>query len=75
MEQNEILIELQGLSAMQVAIADFLWAVDSESDMQAVMEAFDPREVEVVKQLMLAAMLDDVEDVSQASAILQSFTL
>ena len=75
MEQAEITLELHNLSALQCTIADFLFEVESEDEMQSVYESFDPREVEVVKQLMLAAVLDDVEDVSQASEVLQSFML
>lgn len=75
MEQAEITLELHNLSDLQCTIADFLFEVQSEDEMQAVYESFDPREVEVVKQLMLAAVLDDVEDVSQASEVLQSFML
>jgi len=72
---QEVIIQLEGLSKVQCSIADFLWHADSEEDMQFIYEAFGRYEVEVVKQMMLAASLNDIEDVSQASEILQSFTL
>lgn len=72
MEQE---ITLTNLSELQCVIADFLWSVDSEQDMQVVTEMFGAEQVEVIKQLMLAAMLDDVEDLSQANELLKSYTL
>lgn len=72
---NKDEITLTGLTAMQCVIADFLWSADSESDLAVVNEVFGVEEVEVIKQLMLAAMFDDVEDVSAASDLLKSFTL
>jgi hypothetical protein len=72
---NKDEITLTGLTAMQCVIADFLWSANSESDLAVVNEVFGVEEVEVIKQLMLAAMFDEVEDVSQANALLKSFTL
>lgn len=72
---NEITIQLHGLSNIQHVIADFLWEAQTEAEVQAVYETFDPREVKVVEQLMLAAAIDDVEDVSEANDVLKSFML
>jgi len=72
---NEITIQLHGLSNIQHVIADFLWEAQTEAEVQAVYETFDPREVKIVEQLMLAAVIDDVEDVSEANDVLKSFML
>ena len=72
---NKDEITLTGLTSLQCVIADFLWSADSESDLAVVNEVFGVEQVEVIKQLMLAAMLDDVEDVAAASNLLKSFTL
>ena len=72
MEQE---ITLTNLSELQCVIADFLWNADSEQDLQTVNEMFGQEQVEVIKQLMLAAMFDDVEDLSQANELLKSYTL
>ena len=68
-------ITLTGLTEHQCTIADFLWSADTQEELDAVNEMFGVEEVEVIKQLMLAAMFDDVEDVSAASNLLKSFTL
>ena len=72
---NEITIQLHGLSNIQHVIADFLWEAQTEAEVQEVYETFDPREVKIVEQLMLAAVIDDVEDVSEANDVLKSFML
>lgn len=72
---NKDEITLTGLTSLQVTIADFLWSADTQEDLEAVNEAFGSEQVEVIKQLMLAAMFDDVEDVAAASNLLKSFTL
>ena len=72
---NKDEITLTGLTSYQCAIADFLWSADTQEELDAVNEMFGVEEVEVIKQLMLAAMFDDVEDVSAASNLLKSFTL
>ena len=72
---NKDEITLTGLTALQVTIADFLWEADTQEELDVVSEAFGSEEVEVIKQLMLAAMFDDVEDLSQANELLKSYTL
>ena len=72
---NDVEITLTGLTDLQCTIADFLWEANSQEDLDAVTEAFGTEQVEVIKQLMIAEMFDEVEDVTQANEILQSFTL
>jgi hypothetical protein len=68
-------ITLEGLNETQVLIADHLWLADSDEDIESIEQAFSAEQVEVVKQLMLAAAFDNVEEVSEANEVLQSFTL
>jgi hypothetical protein len=72
---NDTEITLTGLTSLQCIIADFLWQADTQEDMDTVVEVFGAEQVEVIKQLMLAAMLDDVEDLSHANELLKSYTL
>lgn len=73
--ETELNIELTGLTEMQATIADFLWNADSEADLKTVFETFDPLQVLLVQELMLLAVQDQVEDVSDASFILSQFKL
>ena len=73
MNQAEVVLNVTDLSTLQCVVADFLWNAESDSDIQAINDAFGASEVAVVQELMLAAALDDVEDVSLANAVLKSF--
>jgi hypothetical protein len=68
-------ITLEGLTKAQCVIADCLWKADTQEDIAKVIALFGETEVNLIKQLMLAAMFDEVEDVSHANALLKSFTL
>ena len=70
---NEVTIQLSGLSDLQCVIADFLWEVETDADMQAVFETFGEDNVQTIKQLMLAEALDDVQDLTEANEVLQLF--
>lgn len=56
----------------QCAIADLLWAANTEQEVQAVIRVFG-REAEVVYNMMVAAAFDEVNDVTQAQELLEKF--
>lgn len=55
----------------QVAIADLLWAANTQEEAQAVIKVFG-KEAEVVYNMMVAAAFDEVNDVTQAAEILEA---
>lgn len=60
-------ITLTGLTDLQVTIADLLWDIDDEEDIEAVCKLFPKSDVEIVKTLMIAAALD-MEDGTELAA-------
>lgn len=68
-------ITLTGLTSLQTAIADFLWSVESDEDMDAVYAAFSRAEVEVVKSLMVLEFLDQEDGVDLARSALRDIGL
>jgi hypothetical protein len=70
---NQMNIELYNLNDTQCVIADFLWEVETNEDLQAIIDVFGEREVLVLQDMMLAAALDEVEDVAAAAQVLSKF--
>jgi hypothetical protein len=70
---NQMNIELYDLTDTQCVIADFLWEVETNEDLQAIIDVFGEREVLVLQDMMLAAALDEVEDVAAAAQVLSKF--
>ena len=60
------MIQLQGLSAQDVQICKLLWNCDSIEAVDAMVQAMPPaykKRAVVMRELMIAAELDTVEDV------------
>jgi len=70
---SEVNIELYDLTDTQCVIADFLWEVETNEDLQAIIDVFGEREVLVLQDMMLAAALDEVEDVAAAAQVPSKF--
>lgn len=63
MNTNEITIELSGLSATQIHIADWLWAAETPEDLDIVRSVWGRDQVQIVETMMIAAMIDcEVQD-------------
>ena len=73
MNASEVNIELYDLTDTQCVIADFLWEVQTDEDLQSIIDVFGEREVLVLQDMMLAAALDEVEDVAAAAQVLSKF--
>ena len=67
------MIQIEGLSAKQHIIADALWECDSTDELMTLFEVFPMQEVITVKEMMLAAALDQITDTSDAAAYLRGF--
>jgi len=67
------MIQIEGLSVKQHIIADALWECDSTDELMILFEVFPMQEVITVKEMMLAAALDQITDTSDAAAYLKGF--
>ena len=67
------MIHIEGLSVKQHIIADALWECDSTDELMTLFEVFPMQEVITVKEMMLAAALDQITDTSDAAAYLKGF--
>ena len=67
------MIHIEGLSVKQHIIADALWECDSTDELMTLFQVFPMQEVITVKEMMLAAALDQITDTSDAAAYLRGF--
>ena len=61
-------IELRGLTRQQYQIADLLWSCESQADVQQLinsMPAGYKEDAQTIHQLMIAAVMDQYEDVTE----------
>ena len=61
-------IELQGLTKQQYQIADLLWNCESQQDVEQLKQnlpAAYRRDAETIHQLMIAAVMDQYEEVTE----------
>ena len=66
------MITIEGLSPKQHIIADALWECQSNEEMLYILAAFPIKEVIAVKEMMIAAALDQITDVSEVAAYLKN---
>jgi hypothetical protein len=67
------MIKLQGLSKQDVAICNLLWNCQSVEAVEAMVKAMPPeykKRAVVMRELMIAAELDTVEDVYEETTAL-----
>ena len=67
------MITLEGLTKQQVQICNLIWNCDSMDDVDRLVRNMPPafrRDAETVKELMIAASLDSVNDVEIAQKVL-----
>ena len=69
------MIKLEGISKQDVAICNLLWNCASEEDVERMVKAMPPAyktRAVVLRELMIAAELDTVEDIDERiTALLQ----
>ena len=67
-------MEIQFKTDEQKRIADLLWACQSQAEVNVVLRAFG-LEAYIVKEMIIAATYDDVEDVALAQQVLKPYRL
>lgn len=67
------MIHIEGLSAKQHIIADQLWECETEREVQMLFEVFPVSEVILVKEMMIAAALDQISETDIAAEYLKKF--
>jgi uncharacterized protein HemY len=67
------MIEIQGMSPKQMALADIMWAISSKEGVDAFMATLpksERRECETVKQMILLAFIDECDNTQEADQVI-----
>jgi hypothetical protein len=67
------MIEIQGLSTKQMALADIMWAISSKEGVDAFIATLpkaERRECELVKEMLVLAFLDDIVNTQEADMVI-----
>jgi predicted DNA-binding protein len=68
------MVEIQFRTTEQRRIADLMWACQSNEEVNVLLRAFGV-EAYVVREMLIAATYDEVEDVAFAQQVLKPFRL
>ena len=69
-------IEIKGLSAKQMALADIMWTIDSKAGVESFISTLpkaDQRDCRTIIELMQLAFMDEVHSVDEARDLLAQF--
>lgn len=72
------MIEIQGLSPKQMALADIMWAISSKEGVEAFIATLpkaEKRECKSLIELMQLAFMDDITDTLEACVVIDKFRL
>jgi hypothetical protein len=72
------MIEIQGLSTKQMALADIMWAISSKEGVDAFIATLpkvERRECELVKELLVLAFLDEIVNTQEADRVIDKFRI
>ena len=72
------MIEIQGLSPKQMALADIMWAISSKEGVEAFIATLpcaEQRECNTLIELMQLAFMDEVNDTQEANQVIDKFML
>jgi hypothetical protein len=68
------MIEIQGMSAKQMALADIMWAISTKEGVDAFIATL-PRaeriECEIVKEMILLAFIDQCDNTQEADRVIK----
>jgi hypothetical protein len=68
------MIEIQGMSHKQMALADIMWAISSKAGVDAFIATL-PRaeriECEIVKEMILLAFIDQCDNTQEADRVIK----
>ena len=68
------MIEIQGFSPKQMALADIMWAISDKEGVDAFIATLpraERRECETVKQMILLAFLDECDNTQEADRVIK----
>lgn len=69
-------IQLQGLTAKQVALCDIMWAISTKEGVESFIRTLpktDQLDCRTLIELMQLAFLDEIEDTTEAQELLSQF--
>lgn len=69
------MIEIQGLSKKQRMLADIIWALDSQQQVETFIASLPPKdrkEAQTVTEMMVLAFFDQCDDVAEAQQVIKS---
>jgi hypothetical protein len=72
------MIEIQGFSPKQKALADIMWAISTKEGVDAFIATrpkAERRECELVKEMLVLAFLDDIVNTQEADMVIDKFRL
>lgn len=72
------MIEIQGLSPKQMALADIMWAISSKEGVDSFISTLpntDAKTCRVLIELMQLAFLDEITNTQEANRVIDKFTL
>lgn len=72
------MIEIQGMSPKQMALADIMWAISSKEGVDAFITTLpraERRECELVKELLILAFLDEISNTQDADRVIDKFRI
>lgn len=72
------MIEIQGLSPKQMALADIMWAISSKEGVDSFISTLpntDAKTCRVLIELMQLAFLDEITNTQEANMVIDKFTL
>ena len=68
------MIHIDGFTAKRKVIADLLWEAETTEELVSIMLVFGKEEVSVVKEMIVAATYDQMQDTDIANDYLKRFT-
>ena len=72
------MIEIQGFSPKQMALADIMWAISTKEGVDAFIATLpkaERRECELVKEMLVLAFLDEIVNTQDADVVIDKFRL
>jgi len=69
-------IQLQGLTAKQVALCDIMWTISTKEGVESFISTLpktDQQDCRTLIELMQLAFLDEIEDTTEARELLAQF--
>lgn len=69
------MIEIEGLNKKQRLLADIIWALDSQDQVETFIASLpeqDRKDAQTVTQMMILAFIDECDSVAEAQQVIKS---